>query len=114
MLQVLAAFILGCWPSCMQVVIRRERLCIGVKAGRQGELPKGSLTLDRSSTGATLYMEPEPAVGLNNAEARLTGQEADEEDSILSHLSSLIADDSDTLQQVSPQLLFGCNIVNEA
>ena len=88
----------------MQVVIRRDRLCIGVKAGRQGGLPKGSLTLDRSSTGATLYMEPEPAVGLNNAEARLTGQEADEEDSILSHLSSLVADDSDTLHQVSPRL----------
>ncbi|KAK9833029.1 hypothetical protein WJX74_004733 [Apatococcus lobatus] len=83
-----------------QVVIRRERLCVGVKAGRQGELPKGSLTLDRSSTGATLYMEPEPAVGLNNAEARLAGQESDEQDAILSRLSVLVADDADTLDQI--------------
>lgn len=76
-------------------------MCVGVKAGRQGQLPKGSLTLDRSSTGATLYMEPEPAVRLNNAEARLAGQEADEEDAILFHLSSMVADEADTLHQVS-------------
>ena len=87
------------------MVIRRERLCVGVKAGRQGELPKGSLTLDRSSTGATLYMEPEPAVAMNNAEARLAGQEAREEAAILNRLSSLVAADADAIHKVRLQHL---------
>lgn len=38
----------------LQVVIRRDRLCIPVRAGRQGELPKGSLTLATSASGALL------------------------------------------------------------
>ena len=84
-----------------QVVIRRDRLCVGVKAGRQGQLPKSSLTLDRSSTGGTLYMEPEPAVGLNNSEARLAGQEVQEEYAVLSHLSKLVEKDAGALLEVS-------------
>ena len=48
-------------PSCialhtvdpkMQVVLRRDRQCVAVKAGRQGELPRGSVTLAASSTCA--------------------------------------------------------------
>lgn len=36
----------------LQVVVRRDRLCVAVKAGRQSDLPKGSVTLATSSTGA--------------------------------------------------------------
>ena len=50
-----------------QVVVRRDRLCVTVKAGRQGELPKGSVTLAMSSTkvrrvvhGVALNLNPEP------------------------------------------------------
>lgn len=49
-------------PACLQVVVRRDRLCIPVRAGRQGELPKGSVSLATSASGNTLYMEPAPAV----------------------------------------------------
>ena len=35
---------------CLQVEIRRDRQCVPIKAGRQGELPRGSVTLALSST----------------------------------------------------------------
>ena len=35
----------------LQVVVRRGRLCVAIKAGRQSDLPKGSMTLATSSTG---------------------------------------------------------------
>ena len=39
--------------SCpLQVVVRRNRLCVAIKAGRQSALPKGSMSLATSSTGA--------------------------------------------------------------
>ena len=46
-------------PPLVQVVVRRERLCIPVRRGRQGELPKGSVTLGASESGSTLYVEPQ-------------------------------------------------------
>lgn len=105
---------------------------MAVKAGRQGELPRGSVTLATSSTyallcralqlcktaqyelvqhclrmlarchdcngtischlctwcsGSTLYIEPEPVVALNNAEARLAAAKEEEEAAILLALS---------------------------
>jgi hypothetical protein len=45
------------------VVVRRDRLCIPVRAGRQGELPRGSVCLATSATGNTLYMEPQVGAG---------------------------------------------------
>ena len=53
----------------------------------QGELPRGSVTLDTSVSGNTVYMEPQPVVALNNAEALLAGQEQEEELAILAELS---------------------------
>ena len=38
-------------PMLQQVVVRRSRLCVAIKAGRQSDLPKGSMTLAASSTG---------------------------------------------------------------
>ena len=38
--------------TLLQVVVRRSRLCVAVKAGRQSDLPRGSMTLATSSTGA--------------------------------------------------------------
>ena len=59
-----------------QVVVRRDRLCVTVKAGRQGELPKGSVTLAMSSTKVRRLMhgvalkpctiKPVTAVALGN------------------------------------------------
>ncbi len=40
-------------PLMSQVVVRRDRQCVAVRAGRQGELPRGSVTLASSSTWAS-------------------------------------------------------------
>ncbi|GIM00122.1 hypothetical protein Vretimale_5037 [Volvox reticuliferus] len=73
------------------VSIVRGRFCVGVRAGRQGELPRGSVRLSSSSTGATLYMEPQPCVELNNAEALLAEREEMEVQRVLALLSKLLA-----------------------
>jgi DNA mismatch repair protein MutS2 len=53
-------------------------------------LPKGSVTLDTSNTGATLYMEPKPALKLNNRASTLEDVEKAEEDKVLLDLCSLL------------------------
>ncbi|EIE19595.1 P-loop containing nucleoside triphosphate hydrolase protein [Coccomyxa subellipsoidea C-169] len=83
-----------------QVVVRRDRLCVALKAGRQSDLPKGSVTLATSSTGATFYMDPAPTVPLNNAEAVLAAQEREEVARILAHLSAAVADNAARIWQV--------------
>ena len=80
--------------------MRRERLCVAVKAGRQGDLPKGSLNLATSGTGSTFYMDPAPTVPLNNAEALLAGEEAAEEARVLAALSGAVAERAGRIRQV--------------
>ena len=58
-----------------QVVVRRDRLCIPVRRGRQGELPKGSVTLAASESGNTLYCEPQ--VGEDDAWVAQVGEPVD-------------------------------------
>ena len=89
------------WPVLAQVVVRRERLCVAVKAGRQGDLPKGSLNLATSATGSTFYMDPATTVPLNNAEALLAEQAAAEEARILAALSAAVAARAGRIRQVS-------------
>ncbi|KAK9823927.1 hypothetical protein WJX72_006408 [[Myrmecia] bisecta] len=83
-----------------QVVMRRGRSCVPVKVGRQGELPRGSVTLATSGSGSTVYMEPQPLVALNNSEALLAGQEAEEEQAVMVHLSRLVSGSSRNLKQL--------------
>jgi len=80
---------------------QRGRQCVSVKAGRQGELPKGSVKLGASKTGATFYMEPAPLIDLNNADARLTSQERRVEEKVLCRLSASVAASSAQILQVS-------------
>ena len=68
----------------------------------QGELPRGSVTLDTSVSGNTVYMEPKPVVALNNAEALLAGQEQEEELAILAELSRQVSEDLCLLVGLSP------------
>ncbi len=42
-------------------------------------------------SGATLYVEPEAVVALNNAEARLAATQGEEEDALLLSLSRQVA-----------------------
>jgi DNA mismatch repair protein MutS2 len=58
----------------------------------QGRLPKGSVRLGTSQTGATLYVEPQPLLALNNGEALAAEAEADEETRVLLLLSRLLAE----------------------
>jgi len=74
----------------VQVVVRRDRLCIPVRAGRQSDLPRGSVALATSASGSTVYMEPAPLVPLNNAEAQLSAVEKEEEDRILGELTAMV------------------------
>jgi DNA mismatch repair protein MutS2 len=48
----------------LNVVERNGRACLPVKQERRGSVP--GLVLDRSSSGATVFLEPFEAVGLNN------------------------------------------------
>ena len=61
------------------VALRRDRLCVPVLTARKSELPRGSVTLATSASGATSFCEPAPLVPLNNeAAAARQGEEAAE------------------------------------
>ena len=83
-----------------QVVIRRDRRCVPVKAGRNGELPKGSVTLGTSGSGNTLYVEPSPLIELNNTEIWLADEENEEEERILKELSRVVAERAGSLRRI--------------
>ena len=83
-----------------QVVIRRGRRCIPIKAGRNGELPDGSVALGTSGSGSTMYMEPAPLIPLNNIEIQLLEEEKAEEEKILESLSQMIRKQSGVLRRI--------------
>eukprot|EP00271_Cylindrocystis_brebissonii_P002045 TRINITY_DN123_c0_g2_i3.p1 TRINITY_DN123_c0_g2~~TRINITY_DN123_c0_g2_i3.p1 ORF type:complete len:759 (+),score=120.51 TRINITY_DN123_c0_g2_i3:550-2826(+) len=72
------------------MVQRRSRLCLGVRAGFKSLLP-GGVVLDVSNSGATLFIEPEAAIPLNNREAELAAREKREVQRILGSLSREVA-----------------------
>ncbi|KAG1678593.1 hypothetical protein FOA52_012600 [Chlamydomonas sp. UWO 241] len=84
--QARAAFAKGTSDS-RSVSIMRGRYCIGIKAGRSGDLPKGSVKVGASQSGATHYYEPHPAIALNNGEAVLEEAEKKEEKAVLAMLT---------------------------
>lgn len=84
---------------------KRGRLCVSVKAGRQGELPKGSVKMGASRTGATVYMEPATLLDLNNAVTRLQSAEEQAEYAVLSRLTDSLADQA---TQVNQACLLDC------
>eukprot|EP00955_Chlamydomonas_euryale_P038981 351270-Chlamydomonas_euryale.AAC.1 len=94
--QAKAAYQKGAADS-RSVTIMRGRYCVGVKAGRSGDLPKGSVKVGQSQSGATHYFEPAPAVPLNNAEAVLDEAEREQEAAVLVALTRRVADRKDPL-----------------
>ena len=73
------------------VAVRRGRLCVAVLAARRGgHLPKGSVTLAASGSGATLYAEPAPLVPLNNAAAAARAGVEAAEAAVLARLSAAV------------------------
>lgn len=68
------------------VTKRRGRMCVAVRAPQKGLL-KGGVTLDVSNSGATYFMEPEPALHFNNEEIQLAEEEKLEEIAVLRQLT---------------------------
>ena len=58
------------------------------------------MSLAVSASGSTVYMEPEPVVALNNAQALLRAQEQEEEESILAELSQMVKKSTVSLQRM--------------
>ncbi|GFH19071.1 predicted protein [Haematococcus lacustris] len=69
-------------------------------AGRKGELPKGSVKLGASQTGATQYYEPTFAIPLNNEAALLAEREEEEERRVLVLLSQMLLQRVAEIQQL--------------
>ncbi len=73
------------------ITLRRERYVIPIRANHQGRVP--GLALDRSDSGATVFIEPASVVDLNNELALLEMEERDEVRRILLALGRRLADE---------------------
>ena len=82
-----------------QVVIRRDRFCVPVRRGQQGQV-EGGVTLDESKTGQTVYMEPGAAVQPNNVLVACRSREREEEKRLLRLLSSKLRAKDAAIRQV--------------
>ncbi len=92
------------------ITLRRERYVIPVKASSQSRVP--GLALDRSDSGATVFIEPASVVELNNELALLEMEERDEVRRILLALSRRLADEP--LVDESLEVVAELDVVNAA
>lgn len=76
------------------IALRNGRFCLPVKAERQ-RFVRGILH-DTSASGATVFIEPEAVVRLNNELRELESQEKEEIERILSVLTALIHEEVDS------------------
>lgn len=79
------------------VTIRNDRYVLPVKQEYRGAI--GGIVHDQSASGATLFMEPQAVVDLNNQLQEARTQEKNEIDRILRELSQRIAEDESFLYQ---------------
>ena len=68
------------------ITLRRDRYVIPIKASAQSKVP--GIALDTSDSGATVFIEPQSVVPLNNELALLEFEERDEVRRILVALGS--------------------------
>ena len=90
------------------ITLRRDRYVIPVKASNQSRVP--GLALDRSYSGATVFLEPASVVPLNNELALLELEERDEVRRILLALARRLADEpavDESLEVVAEHVLLG-------
>ena len=84
------------------ITVREDRFVLPVRAGSKGKL-KGIIH-DRSSSGETLYIEPQDAVPLNNNLKSLFLDEDDEIRKILKDISS-------SIREILPEFLLNIKII---
>ncbi|MCW5819446.1 MAG: Smr/MutS family protein [Trueperaceae bacterium] len=90
------------------ITLRRERYVIPIKANHQARVP--GLALDRSDSGATVFIEPAGVVDLNNELALLEMEERDEVRRILLALGRRLADEP--LLDASLEVVAKLDVVN--
>ncbi|MFD2671294.1 endonuclease MutS2 [Marinicrinis sediminis] len=78
------------------VTIRNDRYVLPVKQEYRGDF--GGIVHDQSASGATLFIEPEVVVTLNNKLRELKLQEEREIEKILRQLTAQVAEEADFLQ----------------
>lgn len=78
------------------ITVRNDRFCIPVKSEYRSAF--GGIVHDQSSSGATLFIEPEQIVQLNNRLRELRIQEEREIEKILQRLTALVAEETELLE----------------
>ncbi|WP_374713339.1 endonuclease MutS2 [Symbiobacterium terraclitae] len=94
----LDAFVRGPAAKYLQdpiVTIRDNRFVVPVKIEYRAQVP--GIVHDQSGSGSTLFIEPLAVVEMNNELKELALKEREEVQRILTRLSSLVADESDSL-----------------
>lgn len=84
------------------VTIRHERYVIPVKSEYQSTIP--GIVHDRSSSGVTLFIEPESIVGMNNMLLEMSLEERDEIIAILTDLTNTLRRDIDKVNDIANAL----------
>ncbi len=79
------------------ITMRDGRYCVPVKAEHKSDV--GGIVHDQSSTGSTIFIEPNSIVELNNKMRTLYAKEADEIQIILANLSASCAEYMDQILQ---------------
>ncbi|MYG64228.1 MAG: endonuclease MutS2 [Synechococcus sp. SB0673_bin_10] len=82
---------------------RHGRAVVALKSGTLDQLP--GLVHDSSTSGNTLFVEPQVLVPLGNRIRDLEAQERQEEEQVLRQLSQLVADDAQPLLNICAALL---------